>query len=197
MCKMTNYDSGNPRNLDAISGIAFAVALLATLGLYFLFYEPAIAQGVRSDVLPAQEILWLEIHIAVYWVSYSLYFTGLLLAIIYFLGKATTRFPWVETATAVATVLAVIGLIAGILFAKPAWNAWWVWDGKHIFILPATLVLLGIAPTVVLSRLYSNPISHNLALIVLLFVAVALCIGSFLIGFARNIHPQWFLNIFF
>jgi len=194
---MTNQNSRSTRTLDCISAIAFVVALLAALTLNFVFYAPAIAQGVRSDLLPAKEILWLKIHIAVYWISYSLYFTGLLLAIIYFLGKATTRFPWIETATVVATVLAVIGLITGILFSRPAWNAWWVWDPKHTVVLLNTLVLLGISPLVAFTRLCSNPVHRNVALIVLLFVAVALCTGSFLIGFARNIHPQWFLNILF
>jgi heme exporter protein C len=194
---MTNQNSRSTRTLDCISAIAFVVALFAALTLDFVFYAPAIAQGVRFDVLAAREILWLEIHIAVYWISYSLYFTGLLLAIIYFLGKATTRFPWIEAATVVATVLAVIGLITGILFSRPAWNAWWVWDPKHTVVLLNTLVLLGISPLVAFTRLCSNPVHRNVALIVLLFVAVALCTGSFLIGFARNIHPQWFLNVFF
>jgi hypothetical protein len=96
------------------------------------------------------------------------------LAIIYFLGKATTRFPWIETATVVATVLAVIGLITGILFSRPAWNAWWVWDPKHTVVLLNTLVLLGISPLAAFTRLCSNPVHRNVALIVLLFVAVAL-----------------------
>jgi ABC-type transport system involved in cytochrome c biogenesis permease subunit len=173
------------------------VALLAALTLYFVFYAPAIAQGVMADVLPAKETLWLEIHIAAYWISYSLYFTGLLLAVIYFLRKATTRFPWIETAIVVATILAVIGLITGILFSKPAWNAWWVWDPKHTIVLLNTLVLAGICPFVALTRLFSKTIDRNMALMVLLFIAVALCTGSFLAGFMRNVHPQWFLNIFF
>ncbi len=193
---MTNRDSGNTRNLDAISGIAFAVALLAALGLYFLFYAPAIAEGIRSNVLPAKEILWLKIHIAVYWISYSLYFMGLILAIIYFLRKITRRFPWIEIVTVLATVLSVIGLITGILFSKPAWNAWWVWDPKHTVVLLNTLVLLGISVLVVLTRLYSNPVHRNAALVVLLYCAVATCTWSFLAGFMRNIHPQWFPYIF-
>lgn len=199
ICKMTDRDSGNTRNLDAISAIAFAVALLAALGLYFLFYEPAIAQGVRSDVLPAKAILWLEIHIAVYWISYTLYFTGLILAIIYFLRKTTTRFPWIETATVVATALTVIGLITGILFSKPAWNVWWVWDAKHTVVLLNTLLLIGISLLVTLTRLYSNPVHRNTALIVLMYCAVASCAWSFLIGifFPRIFHPQWLLDMFF
>jgi ABC-type transport system involved in cytochrome c biogenesis permease subunit len=197
MCEMTNQNSKSTRNLDRISAVTIIITLFAALSLYFVFYVPDIARGVKSDVLPAKEILWLEIHIAVYWVVYFLYFTGLVLAIIYFLGKATPRFPWVETITVIATVLAAIGLITGILFSKPAWNAWWVWDPKHIVVVLNTLVLLGVSPLVVLTRSYSNPVHRNAALIVLLFIAVASCVWSFLIGFARNIHPQWWQGILF
>ncbi len=189
---MTTQDSGHTRNLDGISGVAYAAVLLGALGIYFLWYAPGIARAVESGSVPAKEILWLEIHIAVYWISYSLFFTGLVLAVIYFFGKATTRLPWVETATVIAAVLAVIGLITGVLFSRPAWGVWWVWDAQHTFVLPATLVLLGISPIAALTRLYPNPGRRNVALMVLLFIAVVLCAGSVLAGFVRSVHPQWF-----
>jgi cytochrome c assembly protein len=196
-CKMANQNSKPMQNLDRISAITVLVALLAALGLYFVFYMPVIAQGVKSTVLPAKEIAWLEIHIAVYWVAYFLYFTGLVLAIIYFLGKGTPRFSWIETITIVATALAVLGLITGVLYSKPAWNVWWFWDAKHVMVLLNTLALVGISVLVMLTKLFSKVLSHNAALIFLLLGAVALCVESFLIGFMRNIHPQWWLRIFF
>jgi ABC-type transport system involved in cytochrome c biogenesis permease subunit len=189
---MITQDSRHTRNLDGLSGTAFAAVLLAALGIYFLWYVPGIRRAVESGSVPAQGILWLEIHIAVYWISYSLFFTGLVLAVIYFCVRATTRLPWVETATVIAAVLAVIGLITGILYSRPAWGEWWVWDVQHIFVLPATLLLLGISPVAALTRLCSNPNHRNAALMVVLFIAVLLCAGSVLAGFVRSIHPQWF-----
>jgi ABC-type transport system involved in cytochrome c biogenesis permease subunit len=194
---MTNQKSNSMRNPDAISAIACAAALLTALGFYFIFYAPVIRAGVRADVLPAKEILWLEIHIAAYWISYVLYFMGFLLAVLCLWRKATTRFPWIEAVTLLATVLAVIGLITGILFSKPAWNAWWVWDVKHVFVLFNTFVLIGISLMIPFGRFFSKKINHNLVSAVLLFVAVDICVESLLIGFMRNIHPQWFLNMFF
>lgn len=194
---MTNQKSSSTQNLDHISAIAFAVALLSSLGLYFIIYSSAINEGVKSDVLPAKAILWLEIHIAVYWISYALYFTGFLLALICFIRKATTRFPWIEIATVSATVLAVIGLITGILFSKPAWNTWWVWDAKHTVVLLNTFLLIAISLLVVLTRLFAKASDRNIYLILLLFATVSLCAGSFLAGFMRNVHPQWFLNVLF
>ncbi|HLO33476.1 MAG TPA: cytochrome c biogenesis protein CcsA [Anaerolineales bacterium] len=194
---MTNQKSSSSQNLDHLSAAAFAVALVIALGLYFMIYLPAIREGVASDVLLAKEILWLEIHIAVYWISYALYFTGFLLAVVCFLRRATTRFPWLEIATSLATALAIIGLMTGVLFSKPAWNAWWVWDAKHVFVLFNTFILLGISPPVALQRLFLDKSHRNLLSVVLLFIAVAICVGSLLIGFMRNVHPQWFLRLLF
>jgi len=195
---MINRDLEYNQMLDRVCAIAFAVALLAALSIYFIFYLPGITQAIRSGVLPEKGILWLEIHIAAYWISSSLYLTGLLLAVIYFLGKATTRFPWIEAAMIIATILTVTGLITGILFSKPAWNVWWVWDAKHIVVLLNTLLLLGISPLVVMSRKFSNPMCRSGALVILLLVAVASCFWSFLIRFFFPIiHPQWFPYVLF
>jgi ABC-type transport system involved in cytochrome c biogenesis permease subunit len=193
---MANQASGYTRNLDRISGAALAAATLAALALYFLFYAPGIAQGVQAGTWPEDEVLWLQIHIAVYWISYILFLTGLVLAVIYFFAKGRPRFPWVETASVIATFLAIAGLITGMLFARPAWGVWWVWDAKHAFVLLATLVLLGIAPLAALNRLFANPLHRNLALIVPLFIAVTLCASSLLVGilFTRIIHPAWLLG---
>lgn len=191
-----NQDLRPIRLSDRISGIAFGIALFAAVVLYFLFYAPGISQATESGSLSTQGIVWLKLHITVYWVSYFLYIAGLLLAVILSIRKATTRFPWIEVGTILATVLVVIGFIAGILYSKPAWNAWWVWDPKHVVSLVNTLVLLGIAFLAGFSRIFYKGTNRNIALVVMLFIAVATCVWSLLIGFARNIHPQWFLNLF-
>lgn len=194
---MINRDSENTRDLNALSGIIFSVTLLAALALYFAFYVPGIVEGVQSGAWPAKEVLWLRMHIAAYWISYALYFAGLLLAATSFFGEATTRFPWIETAMIIATALAIIGFVTGILFSKPAWNVWWVWDAKHIYALFHMIGLLGIALFVALSRLFLTGNSRNLVMTVLLFIAVVTCVGSLLIGYMRNVHPQWFPYILF
>jgi hypothetical protein len=193
---MTVQDLGHTRFLDRISGAAFAAAALTALALYFLFYAPGIAQGVETGTWPEDEVLWLQIHIAVYWISYILYFTGLVLAGIYFFAKGRPHFAWVETAAVIATLLAVAGLITGMFFARTAWGVWWVWDAKHTFVLLAALILLGITPLAALNRLFANPLHRDVALIIPLFVAVTLCTSSLLIGilFTRIIHPAWLLK---
>jgi len=194
---MTNQAPRETGTLDNLASIVYAAAILAALGFYFRYYAPGIAEGTRSGTWLAGEVLWLELHIAAYWISYSLYFTGMLLAIICFLRKATTRFPWIETGTIIATILTVFGLITGILFSKPAWNAWWVWDPKHTVALLNVLVLLGISALVALLRPFVKPIDRNMPLTVLLLISVALCTGSILAGFMRNVHPQWFPYMLF
>ena len=185
------------QRLDTVSGIAYGLALIVPLTLYLSFYATGISQGVASDVLPAGGVIWLKIHIAAYGIAYSLYFMGLVLAAIYFLMKSSTRLPWIESATAIATILSIVGLITGVLYAVPAWNAWWVWDAKHVIVLVNTLILLVITPFIVLIRLFLKLPNQNLLLVLLLFVAVGLCMVSWLSGFLRVVHPQWFPDIFF
>lgn len=194
---MTKQTVNHTSKLNTISGIAFAVALLLSSSLYFIFYASGISEAVGSGSLPGNGILWLKLHILAYGISSFFYLTGLFLAILYFFKKQPVSFPWIEAGTVVATILVLIGLITGIFYSKPAWNVWWVWDAKHIFSLLNLLALMVIALVVVLTRLSSNPNNRNMALIVLLFLAMAICVESVAVGFLRNVHPQWWLDIFF
>jgi len=195
---MMDQDSKLGRNLECITAVLLAITILSASVPYFVFYASDISQSVGAGILPATGIVRLKIHIVAYWISYSLYFMGLLLAVIHFIRKSTTRFPWIETATLFATIMAVVGLITGILYSKPAWNVWWVWDAKHTVVLLNTISLFVISLFVVLSRKFSSVTERNGALVILLFAAVASCVWSLLIGFFfRIIHPQWFPFITF
>ncbi|HSG42326.1 MAG TPA: cytochrome c biogenesis protein CcsA [Anaerolineales bacterium] len=194
---MSECNSETTRSLDSISVLLIGGALFAAILLYLLFYAPIIARGVESNVASAEGIIWLKAHIVSYWISYFLFFVGLLLAIFHFFGKAAMRFFWIDTITITATILAVVGLITGVLYSKFAWNAWWVWDVKQTVVLLDTLLLVGISFFVVMTRLFSNPLHRKIALVVLLFMALASCIWSFMIEylFPRIVHPQWFPSI--
>ena len=195
---MINQVSTLGRNLERMTAILLAISTLSASVPYFLFYASDISQSVGAGILPATGIVWLRIHIVVYWISYSLYFMGLFLAVVHFITKSTTRFPWIETATLVATVMAVIGLITGILYAKPAWNTWWIWDAKHTVVLINTISLVIVSPLVVLIRKVPTPMERNGALVILLFAAVSSCVWSLSVGFFfRIVHPQWFPFILF
>jgi ABC-type transport system involved in cytochrome c biogenesis permease subunit len=91
----------------------------------------------------------------------------------------------------------MLGLLTGMLAAQSIWGSWWVWDAKHTTALLATLVLIGIALSAVLTRLFSNPVHRQVALSVLLLIAVAVCAGSFLVGvvFPYIVHPRWFPEV--
>ena len=195
---MMEQDSKLGRNLERMTAILLAITILSAVIPYFVFYAPGITKSVGIGILPAMGTTWLKIHIIVYSISYSLYFMGLFLAIIHFIKKSTTRFPWIETATLFATIMVVAGLITGILYAKPAWNTWWIWDAKNTVVLINTISLIIVSPLVMLTRKFPSPMERNGALLILLFAMVASCILSLVIGFFfRVIHPQWFPFILF
>lgn len=193
---MQNTEIVPTSSVERTSALFIGSGLLAAQGLYFLFYAPAIARSANFS-FKGMNTLWLMIHINFYWTAYFLYFVSLALAAYLFVKHATTRLPWVEVATLAASVLAVLGLIVGIIFAKSAWGVYWIFDAKHVAVLLATPVLIGISVVAMVARALLGPIPRNVVLIVLIGTAVVLCAGSFMAGFMRVMHPQWLIQTLF
>lgn len=191
---MQNAEIVQASSAEKTSALFIGSGLIAAQGLFFLFYSPGIA---RSAFFREMNTLWLMIHINFYWTAYFLYFVSLVLAAYLLVRHATTRLPWVEVATMAASLFAVLGLVAGIIFAKPAWGVYWVFDAKHVVVLQVTPILMGISVVAMVARARLAPRPRNIVLIVVLSIAVLLCAGSFMAGFMRNVHPQWLVETLF
>jgi ABC-type transport system involved in cytochrome c biogenesis permease subunit len=191
---MQNTEIVPSSSAERTSALFIGLGLIAAQGFYFLFYAQLIAQSANVS-FRGMNTLWLTIHIDFFWTSYLLYLISLALAVYLYLKHATTRFPWIEVATMAASVFAVLGLIAGIIFSKPAWGVYWVFDAKHVIVLIAIPVLIGMSVVAMGSRALLGPKPRSIVLIALLTIAVLLCAGSFMAGFFRNMHPQWLVEI--
>ncbi len=191
---MQNAEIAQASSAEKTSALFIGSGLIVAQGLYFLFYAPGIDP---SAFFREMDTLWLRIHIDFYWTSYFLYFVSLALAAYLLVKHATTRFPWVEAATVAANAFAVLGFVAGIIFSKPAWGVYWVFDAKHVVVLFNIPVLIGISVMAMVARALFKPIPRNLVLIALLSGAVVLCAEQFMAGFMRNMHPQWLVGTLF
>lgn len=70
------------------------------------------------------------IHVASAWLSYLAYFGTGFFGLLY-LWKKNLRFDRMAMASAELGVLFTIStLLGGMLWAKPTWGAYWVWDGR-------------------------------------------------------------------
>ncbi|MBA2678690.1 MAG: cytochrome c biogenesis protein CcsA, partial [Ktedonobacteraceae bacterium] len=76
-------------------------------------------------------------HVPTAWIGMFAYVVMTVAGIIY-LSRADERIDWIARASAeVGLVFLTITLILGMLWGKPIWGAWWVWDPK----LTAALIL--------------------------------------------------------
>lgn len=183
-------------NLSSV--LLLSIPVVAALCLVFLFYIPSINQAIRDNLLP-REALSLKIHIAVYCLSYCLFCAGLFLTIFRLITRSLTPRYWIEATVIIATLLAILGLVFGVLASNSMWGSFWVWDIKLIATINTTVAFVVISVAVILTRFISDEKFSNISLLFLLLIAVFLCVVLFLIGraFGRTIHPQWFPEFLF
>ncbi len=105
------------------------LGMMVSIWMIF-FYTPV-------DALQGEPQRILYIHVPTAWGG-MLGFIVLAVAGIIYLFKPDERLDWVARASAeVSAVFLSITLLLGMLWGKPIWGAWWVWDPK----LTAALIL--------------------------------------------------------
>lgn len=196
---MNEQNEALSKQLDMFAFVVLALAIICALLLIFLFYVPGASQALEAAQVPHGQRAWLHLHIAAYSLSYLQFASALVLAGVRLIAKAIPRKPWIEGATGFASLLALAGLVFGILASKPMWGAYFVWDIKLILSVIVTIALAAISLASIVTTRISSVGTRNLTLTVLLVLAVLLCTGSFLVGrsFGLTIHPQWFPELLF
>lgn len=97
-------------------------------------------------------------------------------------------FDAVALAAAEVTVLfTTIGLITGMLWAKPAWGIWWAWDERLTTFL---LLWLLYVSYLAVRRYSSTGQTHTLAAVISIFAAVDVPIVYMSIRWWRTQHPS-------
>ena len=190
LARDTSVNSKVSNRMEVLSGMALVTELLGAVGLYFLIYLPIQSQNASS--IGDRATFWLNIHILGYSASYFLLFAGLCLAVTYRLWHASPRFPWVESATVGATVLAGLGFVTGTSAARLMWGLSFPGDKKTLFAMGFGLLLFGcLSPIAIWARIRLGDRDRRHALLaILLLIAIAFCAGSFRIERGRrSIHP--------
>jgi heme exporter protein C len=85
-----------------------------------------------------------------------------------------------------ASVVGLIVLVTGPLWARRAWGVWWVWEAR----LTSTLVMWLIFNAYLLLRKYGCPGSERLAAAVSLFGMVNVPFVYWSVNFWRTMHPK-------
>lgn len=162
-----------------------SVALLA-----FGFYKAMYVAPTEATMGPVQRIFYW--HVPLFAVGEVTPYVNMLASIAYLYLRrknltAALRADALAVAAAEITVLFVgLGLIAGILWGRPAWGIWWAWDARTTSTL---LLWLLYVSYLLLRRFSSDENSRLVAAVLSIFAGVDVPIVFMSIRWWRTQHP--------
>ena len=99
-----------------------AAALLVDLYLIFLWVPTEAKQG------PVQRIFYL--HVPAAWIAYLAFFLVFLFSILYLRSRKPLWDHFAYSAAELGIVFTSASIVTGIVWAKPIFGVWWVWDAR-------------------------------------------------------------------
>ena len=117
-----------PRTSRLFGMIAFAAVIAAQL--FAILTSPA-----DRDMGHLQKIMY--VHVPGAWMAFIAFFVVFVYSILYMLRKRETDDLIAASAAEVGAVFTGMTLMLGMIWGRPAWGVWWVWDAR----LTSTLVL--------------------------------------------------------
>jgi heme exporter protein C len=105
------------------------VMMLVSIYFIFLFAEEEKTMGA------AQKIFYF--HVSSAWVAFFAFFVTFLFSILYLIKRKRIFDTYAYVSAEIGVVFTLIVLTTGPIWAKSAWNTWWVWEPRLI----TTLIL--------------------------------------------------------
>ncbi len=137
---MTKF--ANPKRFLSLSGAYLKFGITAAfltllIGYVWVFYFTP-SDRVQGDVF---KILYL--HVPMAWFAMGLY-TGLVGAsFCYLIWRHIVAYHVAWACAVVGIVTTIVCLLTGMIWGKPTWGAWWVWDARltSVFFLCMTYLI--------------------------------------------------------
>jgi heme exporter protein C len=163
--------------LPVLVGVSF-LFMVAALSLVFLWVP---SEATMGDV---QRIFYF--HVSLAWIAFLAFFVVLVGSVLY-LRKREDRWDRLAYSSAeIGVVCTTLNLISGVIWAKPVWGTWWVWDAR----LTTVLVLWLIYVAYLLVRAYASATqTRNFAAVVGIIGFIDVPIVFMAIRWWRTIHP--------
>lgn len=117
-----------PRTSVWLGVVAFAAVIVAQT--YSILTSPA-----EGDMGHLQKIMY--VHVPAAWMAFISFFVVLVFSIRYLWKQRENDDLLAASAAEVGAVLTGLTLMLGMIWGRPAWGVWWVWDAR----LTSTLVL--------------------------------------------------------
>ena len=175
----------NPAAFGRLSGqilpwTAGASAILLALGLYFaLFSSP-------PDYQQGESVRIMYVHVPAAIMSKIVYGLMAAAAAAGIIWKHALADLFVKAAAPLGAAFTFLCLVAGSLWGKPMWGAWWVWDARLTSVLVLLFLYLG---HIVLVRAFDDPVRGYRAGAILALVGVVnLPIIKFSVDWWNTLH---------
>ena len=172
-------------NRAAFTLSAIVVAILLSFGLREAL-QVAPTEATMGNI---QRIFYY--HVPSYATAFTMFAVNLLASIFYLARRSAPNAAAADavavSAAEVGVVFCTVGLMTGMLWAKPVWGIWWTWDAR----LTSTFVLwLIYVSYLMLRRLSAGDQAPTLAAALAVFGFVDVPIVYMSIRWWRTQHPQ-------
>ena len=157
----------------------FSMLLGLTIGYSAVWFLPEdYKQGVVFKIM--------YIHVPAAWLSMSLYASLALASLSYLIWRHVVSFFLAEACAWVGALFTFVCIITGMLWGKPTWGAWWVWDARLTSVVILFFLYVGY---LVLVRSFEHweRAAHNGSLLAI-FGAVNLPIIKWSVNWWSTLH---------
>ena len=132
------------RRVDRIAGLALpfaagAAVVFVGLGLYTALWRSP------PDYLHGDNVRMMYVHVPAAWIALLLYAVIAACSASFVLARVRAAPILARACIAPGAVSALLCLLTGSLWGRPAWGTWWVWDARLTSMLILFLLYLGLA----------------------------------------------------
>lgn len=161
--------------LDLLSLILVPVVMLI-----IIVYTP-----VEVVMGPVQKVFYF--HISAAWAGMVCFILGAVGGAGYLL-KRRIRWDWLSSAAIeVGLVFSIITIFSGMIWARPIWNTWWVWDPR--LTTTAIMTLIYLAYFILRAGVSTPEAQARLGAVFAILAALTVPLTFFSIRLFRTIHP--------
>jgi heme exporter protein C len=120
------------------SGIWLALSFIALIGVqaYSLLTSPA-----ERDMGHLQKIMY--VHVPAAWMTFLAFFLVLVFSVLYLWRRKESDDLFAASAAEVGATFNGLTLALGMIWGRPAWGVWWVWDARLTSTLVLFLIFIG------------------------------------------------------
>ena len=157
-----------------------ALVLVPAAIVLIVFFTP-----VEVVMGPVQKVFYF--HISAAWAGMLSFILGAVAGAGYLVSRRIS-WDWLSAAAIeVGLVFAVIAILSGMIWARPIWNTWWVWDPR--LTTTAIMTLIYLAYFILRAGLATPEARARLGGVYAIMAVMTVPLTFFSIRLFRTIHP--------